>query len=76
MNSGNLGRSRFTPWQDPLCKQKAKSQMVEPLFAGSPIRPLDLQIASIAALNGLIHVTSNTRELTRISGLQVEDWSV
>ncbi|HQZ67083.1 MAG TPA: type II toxin-antitoxin system VapC family toxin [Planctomycetaceae bacterium] len=43
---------------------------------GSPIGPLDLQIASIAALNGLILVTSNTREFTRISGLQVEDWSV
>jgi len=36
-------------------------------------RPLDLQIASIAALNGLILVTSNTREFTRISGLQVEN---
>lgn len=43
---------------------------------GSPIGPLDLQIASIVALNGLRHVTSNTREFTRISGLQVEDWSV
>ena len=40
---------------------------------GSPIGPLDLQITSIAALNGLILVTSNARELTRISGLQVED---
>jgi len=35
-----------------------------------------LQIASIAALNGLILVTSITREFTRISELQVEDWSV
>jgi len=35
-----------------------------------------LQIASIAALNGLILVTSNTREFTRISGLQFEDSSV
>ena len=51
-------------WQGELAQQ------------GSPIGPLDLQIASIAALNGLILVTSNTREFTRISGLQVEDWSV
>ena len=43
---------------------------------GSPSGPLDLQIASIAVLNGLILVTSNTREFTRIFGLQVEDWSV
>ena len=35
-----------------------------------------LQIASIAALNGLILVTSITREFTRIYELQVEDWSV
>ena len=43
---------------------------------GSPIRPLDLQITSIAGFNGLILLTSNARELTRISGLQVEEWSV
>ena len=35
-----------------------------------------LQIASNAALNGLILVTSKTREFTRIFGLRVEDWSV
>ena len=51
-------------WQGDLAQQR------------SPTGPLDLQIASIAALNGLILVTSNTREFTRITGLQVEDWSV
>ena len=41
---------------------------------GTPIGPLDLQIASIALLNGCILVTNNTREFSRIDGLQIEDW--
>ena len=41
---------------------------------GIPIGPLDLQIASIALLNGLTVITNNTREFSRIVGLNVEDW--
>lgn len=55
---------------------KSQSAIISKCWFRGVAGPLDLQIASIAALNGLIHVTSNTREFTRISGLQVEDWSV
>ena len=43
--------------------------------SGTPIGPLDLQIASVALLNGLTLVNNNTREFSRIPGLQVEDWN-
>lgn len=42
--------------------------------AGKPIGPYDLQIAAIALAHGLILVTHNTREFSRVSGLIVEDW--
>ena len=42
---------------------------------GTPIGPLDLQIASIVLLHGLILLTNNTREFSRIPGLKVEDWN-
>ncbi len=34
----------------------------------------DMQIAAIALAHGLILVTHNTREFSRIPGLQLEDW--
>ena len=34
------------------------------------------RIAAIARAHGLVIVTHNTREFTRISGLIVEDWQV
>lgn len=42
--------------------------------AGTPIGPFDLQIAAIAKVNELILVTHNTREFSRVSGLQLDDW--
>ena len=42
--------------------------------AGTPIGPYDFQIAAIALVNRLILVTHNTREFSRIAGLQLEDW--
>ena len=42
--------------------------------AGTPIGPYDLQIAAIALANGLILVTHNTREFSRVPGLVLEDW--
>lgn len=42
--------------------------------AGTPIGPYDLQIAAIALANGLILVTHNTREFSRVPGLALEDW--
>lgn len=41
---------------------------------GTPIGPYDLQIAAIALANNLILVTHNTREFSRVDGLQIEDW--
>jgi tRNA(fMet)-specific endonuclease VapC len=42
--------------------------------AGTPIGPYDLQIAAIAMVNGLTLVSHNTREFSRVTGLQLEDW--
>lgn len=41
---------------------------------GTPIGPNDLMIAAIAAANDLILVTNNTREFSRVPGLQIVDW--
>jgi tRNA(fMet)-specific endonuclease VapC len=41
---------------------------------GLPIGPYDLLIAATALANGLVMVTHNTREFSRIEGLVVEDW--
>jgi len=40
---------------------------------GSPIGPFDLQIAAIAIVHGLILVTHNVREFSRIPSLKLED---
>jgi tRNA(fMet)-specific endonuclease VapC len=40
-----------------------------------PIGDRDLVIASTAAAHGLTLVTSNTREFSRLPGLQLADWS-
>lgn len=41
---------------------------------GTPIGPHDMLIAAIARANGLIVVTHNTKEFSRIPGLNIEDW--
>lgn len=41
---------------------------------GTPIGPLDMQIAAIALVHGPRLVTHNTREFSRIPGLTIEDW--
>ena len=41
---------------------------------GTPIGPLDMLIAAIALANGLILVTHNIREFSRVTGLKYEDW--
>lgn len=43
---------------------------------GLPIGAYDMIIAAIAIANNLIVVTHNTREFSRITGLQIEDWEV
>jgi tRNA(fMet)-specific endonuclease VapC len=41
---------------------------------GVPIGPNDTMIAAIALAHGLILVTHNMQDLSRIQGLQLEDW--
>ena len=43
-------------------------------LAGQVIGPYDLQIAAIALQHGLIVVTHNVAEFSRVPGLAVEDW--
>lgn len=43
---------------------------------GNPIGPYDLQIGAIALANNLTLVTHNTREFSRIEGLQLTDWEI
>lgn len=42
--------------------------------AGTPIGQADLLIAATARRHGCTLVTHNTREFSRVQGLQVEDW--
>ncbi len=41
---------------------------------GMLIGPNDLMIAAIALTHGLIVVTHNTAEFSRVAGLTLEDW--
>jgi tRNA(fMet)-specific endonuclease VapC len=43
---------------------------------GTPIGPFDLMIAGTAVARGLIVVTANTREFSRVTGLRHENWRV
>jgi len=42
--------------------------------AGTPIGPNDMLIAATARAHGLVLVTHNTEELSRVPDLQLEDW--
>jgi tRNA(fMet)-specific endonuclease VapC len=41
---------------------------------GTPIGPYDVMIAGHARSKGLILVSKNNREFTRVSGLRIENW--
>ncbi|HVA45381.1 MAG TPA: type II toxin-antitoxin system VapC family toxin [Pirellulales bacterium] len=43
---------------------------------GMPIGPNDTMIAAIALQHGLTVATHNTNEFSRVTGLQVEDWTL
>ena len=43
---------------------------------GQPIADFDLLIASVALAAGYILVTNNTRHYKRITGLQLENWTI
>jgi tRNA(fMet)-specific endonuclease VapC len=42
---------------------------------GTPIGPMDLLIAAQAMSLGLILVTNNEREFSRVDGLEIENWT-
>ncbi len=42
--------------------------------AGTPIGPYDVLIAGQALARGLVLVTHNAGEFSRVSGLLIEDW--
>jgi tRNA(fMet)-specific endonuclease VapC len=41
---------------------------------GKPIGPNDLMIVVTALVHGAVVITHNTREFSRVEGLQIEDW--
>lgn len=41
---------------------------------GRPVGPYDLLLAGSALARGLVLVTANTREFSRVAGLLLEDW--
>lgn len=43
--------------------------------AGTPIGPLDTQIAAHALALGAVLVTNNTHEFKRVAGLSLENWA-
>ena len=43
---------------------------------GTPIGPYDTMIAAIALAHGLILVTHNTAEFSRVPGLALDDWEI
>lgn len=44
--------------------------------AGMPIGPYDVLIAGQALARGLILITHNTAEFSRVSGLRLQDWEI
>lgn len=44
--------------------------------AGTPIGPLDTQIAAHALALGVTLVTNNMREFSRVPGLHLENWAI
>lgn len=59
---------------DDQCARKCAEIRAELERTGRVIGPHDLQIAAIGLHHGLTLVTHNTREFTRIAGLNLEDW--
>ena len=59
---------------DDRCAEEYGIIKAELSRQGMLIGPNDLLIASIAKANGLILVTHNVGEFSRVVGLQIEDW--
>ncbi len=61
------------PW-DAMAVDEAAKIRKELTDLGTPIGANDIAIAGHAISSGSIVVTNNTREFSRIKGLQLEDW--
>ena len=71
----NRLRQQFVslPYDDAAAEQcgKERAYLAE---LGTPIGPNDLMIAAIALAHGLILITNNTSEFSRVRDLAIEDW--
>ena len=59
---------------DDRCAARCAQIRFELERTGMRIGPHDLQIAAIAAENGLTLITHNVREFSRVPSLKLEDW--
>jgi tRNA(fMet)-specific endonuclease VapC len=57
--------------EEAKCTAKVRHALEQ---AGKGIGPFDVLIAGHALAAGLMLVTNNTREFSRVTGLKVEDW--
>lgn len=67
------GRFASLPFDDPAAELAGRIE-ANLQASGLPIGPYDIQIAAIAIVHGLILVTHNIQELSRVMGLVLEDW--
>ncbi len=63
------------PFDDRSAEESAKIR-ADLAAKGTPIGPNDMLIAAVALANGLILVTHNTGEFSRVVGLTLEDWQI
>jgi tRNA(fMet)-specific endonuclease VapC len=68
-----LGSIQVAPFEPPADEHYARLR-AGLQKEGRPIGPNDLWIAAHALSLGLILVTANTREFSRVPGLMVENW--
>jgi len=61
------------PFDDESAEQYGRIR-VDLERAGTMIGPNDLMIAAIARVQGLVLITHNTKEFSRVAGLKLEDW--
>lgn len=71
---GFLARLEILDYDRPAAANTAQLR-AELAKLGTPIGPYDTMIAAHARSMGLILVTNNTREFSRVPGLRLEDWA-
>lgn len=68
-----LGNISILPFceKDAMCAASVRAALQK---KGKPIGAYDTLLAGTALHRGLIFVTANTKEFTRVSGLLIENW--